>query len=63
MPERLVLTEYVPTRNVELPTGVRDLLRKTFPELTISPTVGTEGRYDITPGDFRSLLRGAINTS
>lgn len=50
MPERLILTEYVATRDVELPTGVRDLLSKAFPELTISPTVGAEGRYDITPG-------------
>lgn len=50
MPERLVLTEYVPRPDVPLPTGMRDFLRTSFPDMAITPTDGSQERYDVTPG-------------
>src|SRR5215210_6052316 len=54
---RLTLTEYQPVAGVSLSMQERDTLRAVAPSMTVMPTVGREGHYDLTPGSWV----GAIN--
>jgi 5-methylcytosine-specific restriction enzyme subunit McrC len=50
MRRHLQLTEYKTSASIPLSHEERDALRELVPSLTIEPSVGTEDRYDITPG-------------
>lgn len=47
---RLTLTEYQVASNVPLTIEERDALKEVAKSITISPTPGREGYYDLTPG-------------
>lgn len=53
----LQLTEYKTTPAVELNADERDTLRQLAPSVQISPTVGMEGYYDLTPSSFVGSIR------
>jgi len=55
--KHLTLTEYQTTRGVALTKEQRDGIATVAPSLTISPTIGAEDCYDLTPGSYV----GAIN--
>ncbi len=52
------LTEYVPERAVPLSTSERDEVQTRARQITLTPSMGREGCYDLTPGSWI----GAINT-
>ncbi len=54
---QLTLTEYLPEAGVSLSMQERDTLRAVAPSITVTPTVGREGHYDLIPGSWV----GAIN--
>ena len=54
---RLTLFEHRTTPEVPLSSDERDALMRAIPSLAVSPSVGREGRYDLTPGS----RIGAIN--
>jgi 5-methylcytosine-specific restriction enzyme subunit McrC len=51
------LREWLPTRNIGLSVGERDVLQTTAPSISVRPTPGTEGRYDLTPSSYVGALR------
>lgn len=51
------LTEYQTTYNVPLAANERDALRTLVSSMTISPSIGLEGCYDLTPGGTVGVLR------
>ena len=53
----LRLREYTKTVGVDLTATERDALRALIPSLSISPTIGEEGRYDVTPASTVGILR------
>lgn len=53
----LRLTEYTTTAEVELSREERDALRSMIKSLTITPSAGTEERYDITPAATVGVVR------
>lgn len=46
----LTLHEYRTEPGVELSVGERDALRSAVPSLSVTPSAGHDGRYDLTPG-------------
>lgn len=50
MTDPLLLTEWSASTAVRLTPDQRDVLRTTF-SVTVQPTPGVEGRYDVTPGN------------
>lgn len=48
----LSLREYQTSAAVELDEEERDLIQRLVPSLTVSPTVGTSGLYDLTPSSW-----------
>lgn len=53
----LRLTEYTRTPAVELSTAERDAVRALVPTMAITPTPGTDDRYDLTPAGTVGVLR------
>jgi 5-methylcytosine-specific restriction enzyme subunit McrC len=53
----LTLTEYTTAEGVELSSSERDVLRGLVGSLTIQPTTGSEGRYDLTPGSTVGVIK------
>lgn len=53
---QLRLTEYETTPSVYLTPDQRDRLRRLAPSITISPTIGREHSYDLTPGSFVGIV-------
>lgn len=49
---RLALTEFQTSQGVELSRIQRDQLRGVAPSITISPSVGRDAAYDLTPGSW-----------
>jgi 5-methylcytosine-specific restriction enzyme subunit McrC len=47
---RLSLREYQTAPAVELSTDERTLLQRVAPSVSVTPTAGTDDRYDLTPG-------------
>lgn len=54
---KLPLTEYTTTFRVELTSEERDTLRAMVPSLRITPSAGSDGRYDLTPAATVGVLR------
>jgi 5-methylcytosine-specific restriction enzyme subunit McrC len=53
---RLRLTEFVTERAVALATEERDALRRLHPGIRVEPTIGSQGRYDLTPDERIGLV-------
>lgn len=53
----LTLREYETTDAVELSTLERDELRRLAPSISVGPTVGATGRYDLRPGSSVGVVR------
>jgi 5-methylcytosine-specific restriction enzyme subunit McrC len=53
----LRLTEYTTTPEIELASDERDALRSLVRSLTITPSAGSDGRYDLTPAATVGVLR------
>jgi 5-methylcytosine-specific restriction enzyme subunit McrC len=53
---QIQLNEYKPTLGVSLSTNQRDRLRVLAPSISVSPTVGVEQKYDLTPGSFVGVV-------
>lgn len=51
------LTEHAPTRGEPLTASQRDAIRAAVPSLAVTPTMGTEGHYDLTPAGTVGALR------
>lgn len=47
---QLVLAEYEPSGDIELTTEQRDALRLVAPSISVTPAMGKEGVYELTPG-------------
>jgi 5-methylcytosine-specific restriction enzyme subunit McrC len=56
MSMQLCLTEYETKRAVALTPTHRDQLQRLAPSVTVVPTVGCEGAYDLTPGSFVGVV-------
>jgi len=56
MMRRLVLTEFKTEPAVALSTTERDTVRALYPGLRIEPTIGSDGRYDLTPDQRVGLV-------
>ena len=54
---REVLREHRPTFGVALRADQRDALRRLAPSVSVTPSLGSEGRYDLTPGSSVGALR------
>lgn len=54
---REVLREYATSALVELTAAQRDTLRRVAPSVTVVPSIGVEGAYDLTPGSFVGAVR------
>ena len=54
---REVLREYEPRRAVPLTSVQRDALRRMAPSVAISPSVGSDHAYDLTPGSWVGAVR------
>ena len=54
---REVLREYRPSFGIELTPEQRDTLRRVAPSVSMAPSIGTEDRYDLTPGSFIGAVR------
>lgn len=54
---REVLREYRPSFGIELTPEQRDMLRRAAPSVSMAPSIGTEDRYDLTPGSFIGAVR------
>jgi 5-methylcytosine-specific restriction enzyme subunit McrC len=50
--ERIYLKEFEKRSGVRLNASERDLLRKLAPSVTVEPSIGSEGAYDLTPGSW-----------
>jgi len=53
---QLALTEYKPAFAVALTQLQRDQLRRLAPSMAISPAIGHESAYDLTPGSFVGVV-------
>ncbi len=49
---RLTLIEYQTEPSVALSSAESDALRRIVPSLVVTPSIGKEGRYDLTPGSW-----------
>jgi len=54
--EKLTLAEYETARGVPLTPEQRDALRHVAPDVTVSPSAGEEGLFDLTPGSSVGAL-------
>lgn len=54
---REILREYATSPRVELTSVQRDLLRRVAPSVIVTPAIGTEGAYDLTPGSHIGAVR------
>ena len=54
---REVLREYATSPRVELTAVQRDTLRRIAPSVTVVPSIGAEGAYDLTPGSSIGAVR------
>ena len=54
---REVLREHRPSFGVELSPEQRDALRRVAPSVSVTPTIGTVDRYDLTPGSHVGAVR------
>lgn len=54
---REVLREYRPRFGVDLTAEQRDALRRAAPSVSVSPSIGSEGKYDLTPGSSIGVVR------
>jgi 5-methylcytosine-specific restriction enzyme subunit McrC len=48
--DRVYLREFEKTSGIRLNASDRDLLRRLAPSVTVEPSIGAEGVYDLTPG-------------
>jgi 5-methylcytosine-specific restriction enzyme subunit McrC len=56
-PRREVLREYATSQRIELTAVQRDTLRRIAPSITVVPSIGAEGAYDVTPGSSIGAVR------
>ena len=54
---REVLREYATNPRVELTAVQRDTLRRLAPSVTVVPSIGADGAYDLTPGSSIGAVR------
>jgi hypothetical protein len=57
---REVLREYATSQRVELTATQRDTPRRIAPSITVVPSIGAEGAYDLTPGSSIGAVRRCI---
>jgi 5-methylcytosine-specific restriction endonuclease McrBC regulatory subunit McrC len=56
MMRRLVLTEFKTKPGIALSISERDTVRRLHPGIQIEPTLGSDGRYDLTPDQRVGLV-------
>jgi len=54
---REVLHEYRPSFGIQLTPEQRDTLRRIAPSVAVSPSLGADDRYDLTPGSSIGVVR------